>query len=172
MQHHSTKFLLKTPAYPSSLCAGEAIASPQALAMKLEGRESTTPSPLPSPLILTGQCPRCGNALVTRSPHDQTRFIGCSGFPACTYRGDYDATLHQLRDRLARAEAEVELLRRQAKPVPALDMTHCHVIDQKLRRLGEVVARGRYEAPAFAAELLIEILAIRAAVERGTEVVR
>jgi Topoisomerase DNA binding C4 zinc finger len=127
----------------------------------------TSPSPLPSSCILTGQCPHCGSTLVTRTRRDQTRFIGCSGFPACTYRGEYDPMLHQLRDRLTRTEAEAALLRLQSKPTPAADLIPRSLVDRELRRLGEVILRQRYESPVLAAEIMKAIMALRELVRGG-----
>jgi Topoisomerase DNA binding C4 zinc finger len=151
-QHHFTTFPRETPPHPRTLCAGEVLA---------------VASPLPSPIALTGQCPHCGRALVTRISRDQTRFIRCSGFPACPYRADYDPILHQLRDRLARAEAEAALLRLQTRPVPSSDLVQCSMVESGLQQLGNLVLRKRHEAPALAAELTTAIIALRQRVRGG-----
>jgi ssDNA-binding Zn-finger/Zn-ribbon topoisomerase 1 len=128
---------------------------------------STTDTLAAPPLVLTGECPRCGNALVTRISRDQTRFIRCSGFPACGFRGEYDPILHQLRDRLARAEAEAALLRLQTRPVPASDLVQCSLVESGLQQLGNLVLRKRHEAPALVAEVTSAIMALRQRVRGG-----
>lgn len=52
-------------------------------------------------VALTGTCPLCNRDLrVRRRRADNEPFIGCSGYPACTYTTDYDVALEQLHDEL------------------------------------------------------------------------
>jgi ssDNA-binding Zn-finger/Zn-ribbon topoisomerase 1 len=69
-------------------------------------------------ITISGTCPSCGHALKVCQARAGAFYLGCSDYPRCTFRCAYDATLQQLRDRNARLEAELVLLRMQ-HPSPA-----------------------------------------------------
>jgi ssDNA-binding Zn-finger/Zn-ribbon topoisomerase 1 len=54
-------------------------------------------------VALTGTCPLCNRDLrVRRRRADNEPFVGCSGYPSCTYATDYDVALERLHDELER----------------------------------------------------------------------
>ena len=58
-------------------------------------------------IALTGECPLCGRVLRTRYRRsDRQPFVGCTGYPDCTYTCDYDDVIERLHD-------EMEELRQQ-----------------------------------------------------------
>jgi predicted RNA-binding Zn-ribbon protein involved in translation (DUF1610 family) len=118
--------------------------------------------------IVPASCPSCGNTLIVRTRRDRSHFIGCTAYPKCTYITEYDSILQQLHNRITRAEAENALLRMQAKPTPATDLISRGVVDRELRRLGDLVLRNRFEAPAFAAGITNAVMALRQLV-RGAQ---
>ena len=64
---------------------------------------------------LSASCPLCHGALTLRQARDGHRFyVACSRRP-CNYTPAYEPVLAQLRDRLARLEAELEFSRMQGR---------------------------------------------------------
>lgn len=56
-------------------------------------------------VVLTGKCPLCDRDLrVRRRRADNEPFVGCSGYPSCSYTTDYDVALEQLYDELERSK--------------------------------------------------------------------
>jgi ssDNA-binding Zn-finger/Zn-ribbon topoisomerase 1 len=111
------------------------------------------------PLALTGICPLCDSALVMRKARrDQSTYIGCTNYPHCTYSSEYDEALQQLRDQLARAEAEAALLRLQTRPVAPHKLIQRSLVESGLQRLGNLVLQKRHVDPALAAEVTNAIM--------------
>jgi len=64
---------------------------------------------------LSNACPLCYGALTLRQTRDGRRYyIACSRRP-CDYTASYEPVLEQLRDRIAKLEAELEFTRMQAR---------------------------------------------------------
>jgi ssDNA-binding Zn-finger/Zn-ribbon topoisomerase 1 len=64
-------------------------------------------------ITLTGACPDCGHALKLRQAKAGALYIGCAAYPRCSFNCPYDQVLQALRDRTARLEAELTLLKLQ-----------------------------------------------------------
>jgi ssDNA-binding Zn-finger/Zn-ribbon topoisomerase 1 len=64
-------------------------------------------------ITITGTCPHCGHSLKVCRAKTGQLYLGCTNYPRCDWRGVYDAVLQQLRDRTARLEAELTLVRMQ-----------------------------------------------------------
>jgi ssDNA-binding Zn-finger/Zn-ribbon topoisomerase 1 len=63
-------------------------------------------------VALTGTCPLCSRDLrVRRRRADNEPFVGCSGYPNCSYTTDYDVALEQLHDELEQLHDELERVR-------------------------------------------------------------
>jgi len=120
------------------------------------------------PLALTAICPLCGSALVVRKARrDQSKYIGCTKYPHCTYVSEYDELIHLLREQLARAEAEAALLRLQTRPTPPGELIQRSLVESGLQRLGNLVIQKRHAAPALVAEMVNAIMALRERVGGG-----
>ena len=121
------------------------------------------------PLVtILGECPECGYRLALRhSSRDGQPFLGCTQYPRCRFSARFDDTLQDLADRLARAEAEIEFLRRQRHPVQAADMVGRHVIDRELRRLAAACHPDRWSGSPVAEEATKQVLDLRQRVQGG-----
>jgi ssDNA-binding Zn-finger/Zn-ribbon topoisomerase 1 len=65
--------------------------------------------------VLSAACPLCHGTLALRQTRDGRRYyIACARRP-CDYTAAYDPVLEQLRNRIARLEAELEFTRLQTK---------------------------------------------------------
>jgi hypothetical protein len=91
-------------------------------------RPETAPEPTAADLAacrydpiytLSAACPLCHGVLILCQTREGRRFsITCTRRP-CAYTAAYDPVLSQLRDRIARLEAELAFTHLQTKPVRA-----------------------------------------------------
>lgn len=93
-----------------------------------------------SAMRLSGDCPKCGAALVRRTRRrDGNPFLSCSGYPACSFAEDYDPHLNEIADELEQLKARVRVLERQARGQSAPRTSSASGIDIS-RALRDVIA--------------------------------
>jgi hypothetical protein len=124
----------------------------------------------PRAFALVAACPQCGAPLrvrYTRQAHQP--FVGCSGYPRCTFAAEYDEALQELgqetealRGALVQARRELALARLHRQPVPA--QQHAS-LDRDLKLLLALAHPDKWQgqpATVLAHEIAISLNGLRA----------